>query len=61
MYIKVKEMLVNVNRVCYFTRVDNLIFIYYEYSEEACYHVKYDSAEEAETAYKAIESLLIKH
>ena len=62
MYIKVKEMLVNFDKVCYIKRdsiVRPSVVIFFDYNEGSRLTVNYDSENDAQAAYKALETLLI--
>ena len=62
MYIKVKEILVNFDKVCYIkrdSRVPPSVVIFFDYNEGSRLTVNYDSENDAQAAYKALETLLI--
>ena len=62
MYIKVKEILVNFDKVCYIkrdSRVHPSVVIFFDYNEGSRLTVNYDSENDAQAAYKALETLLI--
>ena len=62
MYIKVKEILVNFDKVCYIkrdSRVHQSVVIFFDYNEGSRLTVNYDSENDAQAAYKALETLLI--